>query len=137
MAETSPAAADVNRTNPSAMAVTNSSSGCFDFSLVFEHTILSLAPSSVFLVLADVRLFTLLRRRKNKVVVTGRAFQSCKLFAVACYAAVQTALLVPWTRPGAYGTRASLSAAVLGLLDVLALAALSWLETPTRPAGRR
>lgn len=40
----------------------------------------------------------------------------------------QTALLVAWTRPGAYGTRASLAAAVLGLLDVLALAALSCFE---------
>lgn len=55
------------------MAVTSSSSGCddfdfrpvsgcrggFDFSLVFELTVLSLAPSSVFRVVADARLFTL------------------------------------------------------------------------------
>ncbi|KAJ4385223.1 hypothetical protein N0V93_010284 [Gnomoniopsis smithogilvyi] len=127
------------------MAVTNSSgcddfnfrpvSGCrgdFDFSLVFEHTILSLAPSSVFLLLAAARLFTLLRRRKHKIA-TGRAFQLCKLGAVACYAAVQTALLVAWTRPGASGTRASLAAAVLDLVDVLALAALSWLEHAYSP----
>lgn len=94
------------------MAVTNSSSGrddfnfrsvsgCrggFDFSLVFEHTVLSLAPSPVFLVLAAARLFTLLRRQKHKLVATGRAFQLCKLGAVACYAAVQTAILVAWTR---------------------------------------
>lgn len=136
---------NVNYTNPSAMTVSNSSrcddfnfrpvSGCrgdFDFSLVFEHTILSLAPSSVFLVLSAARLFTLLRRRKQKVA-TGRALQLCKLGAVACYAAVQTALLVAWTRPGAYGTRASLAAAILGLLDVLALAALSWLEHSYSP----
>ncbi|KAH8760347.1 ABC transporter type 1, transmembrane domain-containing protein [Diaporthe sp. PMI_573] len=127
------------------MAVTNSSqcddfnfrpvSGCrgdFDFSLVFEHTILSLAPSSIFLLLSAARLFTLLRRRKQKIA-TGRTFQLCKLGAVACYAAVQTALLVAWTRPGAYETRASLAAAVLGLLDVLALAALSWLEHSYSP----
>lgn len=127
------------------MTVTNSSrcddfdfrpvSGCrgdFDFSLVFEHTILSLAPSSIFLVLSAARLFTLLRRRKQKIA-TGRTLQLCKLGAVACYAAVQTALLVAWTRPGAYGTRASLAAAVLGLLDVLALAALSWLEHSYSP----
>ncbi|KAI3390389.1 hypothetical protein diail_9824 [Diaporthe ilicicola] len=121
------------------MAVTNSSRcddfnfrpvlGCrgdFDFSLIFEHTILSLAPSSIFLLLASVRLFSLLQRKKR--VAAGRAFQLFKLGAVACYAAIQIALLVAWTRPGAYGTRASLAAAVLSLLDVLALAALSWLE---------
>lgn len=83
--------------------------------------------------LTDACLFTLLRRRKHKVVATGRAFQLCKLGAVACYAAVQTGPLVAWTRPGSYGTRASLAATVLSLLNVLALAALSWLEHAYSP----
>ncbi|KAK7749032.1 hypothetical protein SLS53_001058 [Cytospora paraplurivora] len=65
--------------------------------------------------------------RKERVA-GGTIFQLSKLGAVACYGAIQIALLVSWIHPGAYGTRASLAAAVLSLLDAFALAALSCLE---------
>lgn len=107
MAETFPAATDVDHTT-----------GCDDFNF---RPIIRLPRARCRPPPHPLRL------RKDKVVFTGGAFQLCKLGAAACYVVVQTALLVAWTRPAAYGTRASLAAAVLGLLDVLALAALSWL----------
>ncbi|ROW14588.1 hypothetical protein VPNG_03161 [Cytospora leucostoma] len=65
--------------------------------------------------------------RKERVA-GGTIFRLSKLGAVACYGAIQIALLVSWIHPGAYGTRASLAAAALSLLDAFALAALSCLE---------
>jgi hypothetical protein len=41
---------------------------------------------------------------------------------------LKVSLLVLWTRPGIFRTRASIPAAVLGLLDALVICGLSWLE---------
>lgn len=103
--------------------------GDFDFSLLFEHIVLSVVPSALFLTLAGVRFYFLLQ--KGNRVAAGTSLKLAKLSVVLCYGAIQIALLVSWARPGvyhSYGTDASLAATALGLLDAFALAALSCLE---------
>ncbi|KAK1961243.1 ABC transporter [Colletotrichum sublineola] len=110
--------------------------GNFDFSLIFEHALLSVVPSCLFLLLAAVRFLVLFpRQQKNKRVAVGSELRWAKIATVACYGAIEVALLVSWVTayPGLYGTRVSLAAAVLQLLDVFALGALSWLEHSYSP----
>lgn len=104
----------------------NGCRGNFDFTLLFEQSFFSITPSSLFLLLSAARLSILLSRRTRQV--SGTRFQLGKLAAIACYGAVQAALLVFWARTGVYGSRTSLAAAVLSFVDVFALAALSWYE---------
>ncbi|KAK7996619.1 hypothetical protein PG989_004659 [Apiospora arundinis] len=110
--------------------------GDFDFSLLFEHSFLSAVPSGLFLLLAVTRFSVLFpRQQKSRRVVVGSRWRWTKVATVACYGAIEVALLVSWIHayPASYGTRASLAAAVLQLLDVLALGALSWLEHSYSP----
>ncbi|KAI0401333.1 ABC transporter-like protein [Xylaria palmicola] len=107
--------------------------GNFDFTLLFEQAFLSIAPSALFLLFAAGRLAVLLARTRGKRQITGTGFQRIKLVTAVSYGAVQTALLVLWARPGVYGTRTSLAAAILSLADAFGLAALSWLEHAYSP----
>lgn len=102
--------------------------GNFDFSLLFKHTLLS-APSCLFLILVVLRFLVLVpKQRKNQRVVAGPPLRWAELAAVACYGTSEVVLFVSWTHayPGLYGSRASLGAAVLRLLNVLALGAIPW-----------
>ncbi|KAJ0278858.1 hypothetical protein COL940_007074 [Colletotrichum noveboracense] len=110
--------------------------GDFDFSLLFEQTIFSAVPSGLFLFLAAIRLLVLFpRQKKSQRVAVGSGLRWAKLSAVACYGAIEVALLASWinTQPGLYGTRASIAAAILKLVDVFALGTLSWLEHSYSP----
>ncbi|KAJ3959309.1 hypothetical protein N0V92_004092 [Colletotrichum tropicale] len=110
--------------------------GDFDFSLLFEQTVFSAVPSGAFLFLAAIRLLVLLpRQKKSQRVAIGSGLRWAKLSAVACYGAIEVALLASWinAHPGLYGTRASIAAAILKLVDVFALGALSWLEHSYSP----
>ncbi|KAF4878441.1 ABC transporter atnG [Colletotrichum siamense] len=110
--------------------------GDFDFSLLFEQTVFSAVPSGVFLFLAAIRLLVLFpRQKKSQRVAIGSGLRWAKLSAVACYGAIEVALLASWinAHPGLYGTRASIAAAILKLVDVFALGALSWLEHSYSP----
>ncbi|KAF4624072.1 hypothetical protein G7Y89_g14101 [Cudoniella acicularis] len=118
--------------------------GDFDFTLLFEQSFLSIAPSSLFVLLCAMRLSVLLllpvsKKSKKRRKVAGSHFQISKLAAIACYGAVQCALVVLWAKPGAYGygTRTSLAAAILSFVDVFPLAILSWFEHTysTRPSA--
>ncbi|EQK97493.1 ABC transporter [Ophiocordyceps sinensis CO18] len=103
----------------------NGCRGNFDFTLLFEQSFFSILLPWASL-LSAARLSILLSRRTRQV--SGTRFQLGKLAAIACYGAVQAALLVFWARTGVYGSRTSLAAAVLSFVDVFALAALSWFE---------
>ncbi|KAJ0329702.1 hypothetical protein COL922a_012773 [Colletotrichum nupharicola] len=110
--------------------------GDFDFSLLFEQTIFSAVPSGLFLLLAATRLLVLFtRQKKSQRVVVGTWLRWAKLSAVACYGAIEVALLVSWinAHSGLYGTRASIAVAILKLVDVFALGILSWLEHSYSP----
>jgi ATP-binding cassette subfamily C (CFTR/MRP) protein 1 len=52
----------------------------FDFTLLFEDTLLSAAPSALFLLIVPVRLYILRNARKR--VVGGSAFQVMKLVSL-------------------------------------------------------
>jgi ATP-binding cassette subfamily C (CFTR/MRP) protein 1 len=52
----------------------------FDFTLLFEDTLLSAAPSALFLLIVPVRLYFLRNARKR--VVGGSAFQAMKLVSL-------------------------------------------------------
>ncbi|PHH87336.1 hypothetical protein CDD83_8998 [Cordyceps sp. RAO-2017] len=105
--------------------------GDFDFTLLFEQSFFSITPSSLFLLLSTLRLGLLLSRGRRQV--SGTWFQLGKLAAIACYGAVQSALLALWARTGVYETRTSLAAAVLSFADVFALGLLSWFEHAYSP----
>jgi len=105
--------------------------GDFDFSLLAEQALLSVIPSGLFLLLATARFFAL--RRRPQRVGAGTALQRSKLVVIACYLALQVALLVSWAQPGAYRTTASVPAATLCLVAALTLAPLSWLEHAYSP----
>ncbi|KAF5519012.1 ABC transporter atnG [Colletotrichum aenigma] len=110
--------------------------GDVDLSLLFEQTIFSAVPSGLFLFLAAIRLLVLFpRQKKSQRVAIGSGLRWAKLSAVACYGAIEVALLASWinTHPGLYGTRASITAAILKLVDVFALGTLSWLEHSYSP----
>ncbi|KAF4819093.1 ABC transporter atnG [Colletotrichum siamense] len=110
--------------------------GDFDFSLLFEQTVFSAVPSGLFLFLAAIRLLVLFpRQKKSQRVAVGTGLRWAKLSAVACYGAIEVALLASWINayPGLYGTRASIAAAILKLVDVFALGTLSWLEHSYSP----
>lgn len=97
--------------------------GDFDFSLVFEHILLPTAPSGLFLLLAIARLSVLSATQQTiRKVVVGSRWRWANI-TVACYGTVEVSLLVLWIHayPGPYGKRASLAAAVLRIIDVLAL----------------
>ncbi|ETS84643.1 hypothetical protein PFICI_02668 [Pestalotiopsis fici W106-1] len=105
--------------------------GDFDFTLLFEQTILSILPSSLLVVLGVARLRTLLSHRKREVL--GTKFQRFKLVGIVCYGIVQTALLALWAQSSSHQTRVSLASAVLSLVAVFPLAALSWAEHAYSP----
>ncbi|KAI8623501.1 ABC transporter [Xylariaceae sp. FL1651] len=71
-------------------AVSNCRGG-FDFTIEFEDIVLSLVPSSLFLVLAIVRLryFYL-----KKPIFTGSIFGNVKLITAAAYSAIQLSVLI-------------------------------------------
>ncbi|KAI9644594.1 hypothetical protein NHQ30_006615 [Ciborinia camelliae] len=101
--------------------------GDFDFTLLFEQSFLSIAPSSLFFFLCITRLIHLLIFRRKRQVA-GFHLQQSKLVAIALYGTVQCVLVALWTKPGAYGTRTSLVAAILSLIDIIPLAIMSWVE---------
>ncbi|KAH7319081.1 putative ATP-binding cassette transporter [Rhexocercosporidium sp. MPI-PUGE-AT-0058] len=102
--------------------------GCrdnFDFTLLFEQTILSISPATIFLLLMLTRLFHLYH-------VNNRALPSrllaCKLVLSTTVALCQLALLVLWVLDSETRTRASLASTAINLVVDLEVPFLSYLE---------
>ena len=104
--------------------------GDFDFTLLFEQSFLSVAPSSLLILLAVARIWSLRSRKRE---VGGTAFQLGKIAAIACYGAVQIAILVLWSKEAERKTTTSLAAAALSFVDTPFLAATSWCEHAYSP----
>lgn len=108
--------------------------GCrasFDFTLLFEQSILSIGPSVILLVLAPPRILQLLTRHRNfltKGSATSTPLLGLRLPALLIYLAIQVALLVVWTWSSSPRTSVSIAAASLKLVDALAIFVLSVLE---------
>ncbi|KAI1862215.1 uncharacterized protein JN550_010371 [Neoarthrinium moseri] len=98
--------------------------GGFDFTILFEESILAILPAACFLLLTPFRALRLLRRR---IRVRRNALYVCKLAAIGAYIGLQLALLVLSTNPRVR-THISIASAALTFLSGLSLALLSHLE---------
>ncbi|RKL41261.1 hypothetical protein BFJ72_g5688 [Fusarium proliferatum] len=97
--------------------------GFFDFTILFEQSILSLLPTGLFILLVPLRLNVLWndeRATKSKPLLWA------KMIMIAIYACLQTALLVLWCRQNS--TKTAIAEPVLGLIESFALATLSFVE---------
>ncbi|KAJ5285818.1 hypothetical protein N7524_001124 [Penicillium chrysogenum] len=99
--------------------------GGFDFSLLFEETILQILPILLMLIIIPVRLWNLSQKR-NKVV--GSWLVLIKLVAWLALLGLQIAQTALWALPAADSTKASVPANVVLTVGVLALALLSYAE---------
>ncbi|CDM37008.1 hypothetical protein DTO013E5_7172 [Penicillium roqueforti] len=101
--------------------------GGFDFTLTFEQSILSIAPSALLLLIVPFRLYWLSRTSLKTNVSFSLACSSKLLAAVALFG-VQVALLVLWGRNPQVQTVATIPAAALSLVDALSICLLSYME---------
>ncbi|KAK0715388.1 P-loop containing nucleoside triphosphate hydrolase protein [Lasiosphaeris hirsuta] len=98
----------------------------FDFTLVFEDSIFSIAPCAIVLLLAASRLHQLWRR---PVLVNWPLIRTSKWVAYGIQAALQLALVVLlWATNHSVRTSTTLASGMLALLSTLALLGLSDLE---------
>ncbi|KAH7323926.1 ABC transporter-like protein [Rhexocercosporidium sp. MPI-PUGE-AT-0058] len=96
----------------------------FDFTLLFEETILSIGPSSLFLLLIPPRIWRLWKTPRK---VTGSYLQTTKLTLLAIFSILQIANVVEVSQ-SSLRTRASLAAALLALTASVGLCLLSNIE---------
>ncbi|KAJ5383032.1 hypothetical protein N7517_000943 [Penicillium concentricum] len=99
--------------------------GGFDFSLLFEETILQILPILLMLIIIPVRLWHLSQRR---IKVVGSWLVLIKLAAWLALLGLQIAQTALWAIPAAYSTKASVPANVILTIGVLALVLLSYAE---------
>ncbi|KAF5553404.1 Canalicular multispecific organic anion transporter 2 [Fusarium napiforme] len=97
--------------------------GVFDFTILFEQSILSLLPTGLFILLVPLRLYVLWN---NERVTKSDFLLWAKMVTIASYACLQTTLLVLWRRQNS--TKTAIAGPVLGLIEAFALAALSFVE---------
>jgi ATP-binding cassette, subfamily C (CFTR/MRP), member 1 len=97
----------------------------FDFTLVFEQSILSIGPSALFLLLAPWRVWNLYGK-SIKTTKIANAILWLKLAIAASLTGIQIATLTLWAQNDTI--RTVVPAVVLSLLDVLFITALSFVE---------
>ncbi|KAG4281248.1 hypothetical protein FPRO06_10153 [Fusarium proliferatum] len=97
--------------------------GVFDFTILFEQSILSLLPTGLFILLVPLRLYVLW---SNERATKSKPLLWAKMIMIAIYACLQTALLVLWCRQNS--TKTAIAEPVLGLIESFALATLSFVE---------
>ncbi|THY33684.1 putative ABC transporter [Aureobasidium pullulans] len=102
--------------------------GSFDFTLLFEQTLLSIVPSSIFLCCFPISLYKLYKLAPKFEASTFRAF---KLILTSLLTITQLALLISWTTQAHIQTTATIPALCLGLIVSSAMFFLSAL-THTR-----
>ncbi|KAI0124180.1 P-loop containing nucleoside triphosphate hydrolase protein [Xylariales sp. AK1849] len=98
--------------------------GGFDFTILFEESVLAILPAACFLLLTPFRALRLLRRR---IRVRRNGLYICKLTAIGAYIGLQLALLILTSNPRVR-THITIASAALSLGSGLALALLSHLE---------
>ncbi|CAG7565483.1 unnamed protein product [Fusarium equiseti] len=99
--------------------------GGFDFTLSFQESILSIAPSAVFLAVAGPRAYYLF---KSPDKAKRHATYTPKLITSAIYAALQVVLLALVPSMKKLNTRFSLAAAILNLLAAFSILLLAHVE---------
>ncbi|OLN96559.1 Canalicular multispecific organic anion transporter 1-like protein 1 [Colletotrichum chlorophyti] len=99
--------------------------GYFDFTILFQQSILSILPTALFILLAPFRLIWL---RRHDVCVRSGKLLWLKLGVIAVFLCLQVALIALWALPSTPSTRTSLPESILGLVEAITLAALSFSE---------
>ncbi|RAK73686.1 putative ATP-binding cassette transporter [Aspergillus fijiensis CBS 313.89] len=102
--------------------------GCrngFDFTLLFEQSILGILPAAVFLLASPLRVGYLIKKDARTQRNSPRFV---KLAVTLTFALIQLALLVCWTRHDLPRTKASVPSASINLIVAMELLVLSWLE---------
>ncbi|KAE8360003.1 P-loop containing nucleoside triphosphate hydrolase protein [Aspergillus caelatus] len=97
----------------------------FDFSLLFEETILEILPLGLILIIATYRLYQLFRKQR-KVVTSWLLW--AKLTTWALLAILHLILIALWAIPTANRTQASIAANVVLTVGTLFLGILSYAE---------
>ncbi|KAI4279834.1 MAG: hypothetical protein L6R38_004935, partial [Xanthoria sp. 2 TBL-2021] len=99
--------------------------GGFDFTLLFQESILSILPLCILLLVVPFRVLYLVRRT---IKVDRRLLLPSKLVLYACYAVLQIALTALWADLAATRTRTTIPNAAVTLVGFLALGVLSVVE---------
>ncbi|KAF2742355.1 P-loop containing nucleoside triphosphate hydrolase protein [Sporormia fimetaria CBS 119925] len=99
--------------------------GGFDFTLLFEDAILSIAPLALILCIAPFRIFYLWRK---KTKVSGSVLLLVKLLTWGFLAAFDLALLVLWSRHSGFKSSAALPSAILSFVGAIVLCLQSYFE---------
>ncbi|KAG8676479.1 hypothetical protein FPOAC2_02575 [Fusarium poae] len=100
--------------------------GGFDFTLLFEESILVIPITALLLLAAPFRASYLLR--KNSVKVEDSYWLYCKITLCLLLLASQIAFLVCWTQSPPVTTKASLPAAAISIVASISLLGLSYVE---------
>ncbi|KAI8284941.1 ABC transporter atnG [Colletotrichum sp. SAR11_240] len=99
--------------------------GYFDFTVLFEQSILSILPTALLILLAPVRITWLLR---NDIRVRAGKLLWLKLVAISIFLCLQIVLISLWSIPSTPRARTSVAESALGLIEAIALGALSYME---------
>ena len=107
-------------------AVSQDCRGGFDFTLLFEQSILSLVPSLLLFVCALGRILHL---SHAAVKTLPNYVHLIKLSTILVYSCVQLALLVLWALPSPVPkTRVSIASAAFSLINAIVISILSYIE---------
>ncbi|CEJ57253.1 hypothetical protein PMG11_05953 [Penicillium brasilianum] len=94
----------------------------FDFTLIFEQSILALGPDLSFLILCFCRWYFIRGERKE---TPRRPVSTYKMVLYMLLLALKFAVLIFWCLPQFLGTKISIASATVGMISTLALLLLS------------
>ncbi|KAH8586615.1 putative multidrug resistance-associated protein [Bisporella sp. PMI_857] len=100
--------------------------GSIDFTLLFEQSILTILPASLFLIIGPIRVYLL---HQTNVKVKHSAFAHFKSIIITIFSALNLVLLVLWARKDSRcRTKVTIGAAAVTLVSNFSLGALSYYE---------
>ncbi|KAL5046465.1 hypothetical protein BDW71DRAFT_181773 [Aspergillus fruticulosus] len=100
----------------------------FDFTLLFEQAILSMAPSALVLAASAYRLRVLYRQPSKTISAASVPWVTAKQAAIVGFAITQLILTILWAVPGYNPTQLSIAASALSFASSIVLAGLSYVE---------
>ncbi|KAL3429940.1 P-loop containing nucleoside triphosphate hydrolase protein [Aspergillus tetrazonus] len=100
----------------------------FDFTLLFEQAILSMAPSALVLAASVYRLRVLYRQPSKTISAASVPWLTAKQAAIVGFAITQLILTILWAVPGSNPTQLSIAASALSFASSIVLAGLSYVE---------
>ncbi|KAF5590002.1 multidrug resistance [Fusarium subglutinans] len=103
--------------------------GGFDFTLLFEESILTIPITALVLLAAPCRVLYLLHKNRVKLMCSRRVSGTDSLTTLCLgLLAAQISFLISWTRSSAITTRASLATAALSFVASIGILCLSYVE---------